>query len=433
MPSQTLAQPLTLPCGAVLKNRLAKAAMTEGLADANDHATAEHAHLYRQWAQGGAGLLITGNVMIDPRFLERPGNVVAHNKEGLNRLSAWAAAATENNTHCWMQISHPGRQCARIVSNQPMSPSDVQLNLLGNFAKPKAMTIQDIQEAIEGYARTASIAKEAGFTGVQIHAAHGYLINQFLSPITNQRTDEWGGDLTHRARFLLAVVDAVRNSVGSDFPVAVKLNSADFQKGGFNLEDSAQVATWLEQAGIDLLEISGGAYEQLRFLGHTGDEDQVENPKINDPEIRESTRVREAYFLEYAKQIKKATQLPLMVTGGFRQVDGIVHAVANDGIAVIGLGRPLCTLPNAPKQLLDGAITELPDESRDLKFGRGLLGNNSSNATIKALNAQGNVAWYYQQILRLAKLQTPSKSKGILLPLIKHFGREYYKAIRRKF
>ena len=256
-----LHDPLELPCGVRLPNRFLKSAMTEGLADARDRATGRLATLYRRWSQGGCGTLVTGNVMIDRRFLERPGNVVIEDRRGLEPLKRWAAAGTAAGNQLWMQISHPGRQCSKMSARRPMAPSEVQLHLFGNFGRPVAMTEGDIQEALDRFARTTGIAREAGFTGVQLHAAHGYLISEFLSPRLNRRSDAWGGGLAARARFLLEAVARTRRAVGDDFPLAVKLNSADFQKGGFSFDESIQVARWLEESGVDLIEISGGTYE----------------------------------------------------------------------------------------------------------------------------------------------------------------------------
>lgn len=423
---------LRLPCGAIIKNRIAKAAMTEGLADVEDNATQGHINLYRTWAKGGSGLLITGNVMVDRRFLERPGNVVIEDRRGLTQLQGWAAAGTQDNTHLWMQISHPGRQCSRIVSTQPLSPSDVQLHLMGNFAKPRSMTEAEIENAISGYANTALIAKEAGFTGVQVHAAHGYLISQFLSPVTNKRTDQWGGSLENRSRFLLCIIRAVRDAVGKAFPIGVKLNSADFQKGGFDLNDSEQVAAWLAQESIDLLEISGGTYEQVRLLGHSGDAEQAE-----DPNIRSSTRQREAYFLDYAKIIQQALdsaghKVPLMVTGGFRSRLTMVEALAEGELDMIGLARPLCADADIPRFLISGHISYAPAYEVDLKIGNGWLGPASKNSFLRAINVQGEVAWFYQQMLQLSELKSARKCQGVLSSFVKHFLREYFIAIRRK-
>ena len=302
-----LARSLPLPCGAVLPNRLAKSAMTEGLSDASARANPRHARLYRRWSEGGAGLLITGNVMVDWRYLERPGNVVVEDDSGIDSLARWAEAGTVGGNHLWVQLSHAGRQSSRMSTARPVAPSAVQLKLSGFFARPRALTEGEILDIVERFAVAAEVVQRAGFSGVQIHSAHGYLSSQFLSPRVNQRDDRWGGSLEHRARFLLATVRAVRARVGPEFPIAVKLNSADFQRGGFELEDAARVAGWLAREGIDLLEISGGTYERLRFF---------EN---NPPEEAESTRAREAYFLTYAQTIRaELGQVPLMVTGGFR-------------------------------------------------------------------------------------------------------------------
>lgn len=419
---------LRLPCGAVLPNRIAKAGMTEGLADIYDNATEGLCNLYRTWSKGGAGLLITGNVMIDRRFLERPGNVVVEDKRGIEPLRRWAAAGTEHGSHLWMQISHPGRQCSRIVSSQPLSPSDVQLHLMGNFAQPRPMTASEIEQAIAGYARTAGIAKEAGFTGVQIHGAHGYLISQFLSPVTNQRRDQWGGSLENRARFLLRVVEEVRAKVGQDFPISVKLNSADFQKGGFTLEESAQVARWLSEAGIDLLEISGGTYEQLYLLGHKGDEAQVETPNV-----RQSTRQREAYFIEYAKVIQEAIDIPLMVTGGFRSRLTMVEALEAGELDMIGLARPICGDPDIARYLLSGQVSYAPAYEQDLRLGNGWLGPASKIPLIRVINVQGEVAWFYRQIIQLSLLKSPNRGIGVLKAFVLHMLREYRIALIRKW
>ena len=215
---------LTLPNGVTLRNRIAKAAMTEGLADEQNRATDRHAVLYRRWAEGGAGMLLTGNVMIDQRYLERPGNVVIdgpQSDEQMARLRQWSSAAREGGADIWMQLSHAGRQSPKIVATEPVAPSAVELGLPGGtFAKPRALNTNEIEAVIQKFVYSASIAKQAGFTGVQIHAAHGYLLSEFLNPLVNQRDDEWGGSLANRARLLLRVVIEVRAQVGSGFPVS---------------------------------------------------------------------------------------------------------------------------------------------------------------------------------------------------------------------
>jgi 2,4-dienoyl-CoA reductase-like NADH-dependent reductase (Old Yellow Enzyme family) len=426
--NSVLGRELRLPCGAVLPNRIAKAAMTEGLADAEDRATDALVTLYRRWSRGGAGLLITGNVMVDRRFLERPGNVVIDDNGGLDELRAWARAGTEAGNHLWMQINHPGRQSSRTSTRKPLSPSDVQLDLAGMFARPRAMTEADIEDAVRRYARVAETARDAGFTGVQIHGAHGYLISQFLSPVTNRREDRWGGSLENRARFLLEVVGAVRQVLGRNYPVGVKLNSADFQKGGFSLEECVRVAGWLGEAGIDLLEISGGTYEQPRLLDHTGEAEGFEEPR------RESTRQREAYFLEYASAIQASAQIPLMVTGGFRSRQAMEDAVSSGETDVVGLARPLCVDPDLPQRLIAGTVDRAESPERDLRLGPGrLLGPASPVFLLKFLNVQGEVAWFYRQIIRLARGEAPDTGLGLRSALFRHFRDEIRLSRRRAF
>jgi len=340
---QPISKSLTLPCGATLPNRLAKAAMTEGLADASNCATEGHARLYGRWSDGGAGLHITGNVMIQRGQLERAGNVVIDGEpDAASRaaLEAWAAAGTRGGNHLWVQISHAGRQTPKAVSAAPIAPSAVPLGIPGGqFAPPRAATQDEIRDFVSRFATAARVVKDAGFTGVQVHAAHGYLLSEFLSPNANKRTDMWGGSLENRARFLIEAVRATRVAVGTDFPIGVKLNSADFQKGGFGADDAEIVAGWLADEGVDLLEISGGTYEQPAMMGQEGLEPVFEEP-MSGESVRASTKAREAYFMNYAARMREVVKIPLMVTGGFRTRAAMNAAVEDDGVGVIGLARP---------------------------------------------------------------------------------------------
>lgn len=431
-----LNQPFTLPCGVTIPNRLCKAAMTEGVANSRLQATQRHATLYKRWAEGGAGILITGNVLIDRYCLERPGNVSIdpapeHGEpEAMDALRAWAKAGTSNGNQLWMQISHAGRQSPRYVTSKPVGPSAVQLELLGNYAAPRALLENEILDLIQRFARVARIAKEAGFTGVQVHGAHGYLLSSFLSPITNQRTDKWGGSLENRARFLLEAVRAVRKAVGANFPVAVKLNSDDFRKGGFSHEDCLQVVKWLNDEQVDLLEISGGTYEQPRLLGHTGSADSV---KDEQPVQRESTKKREAYFLNYARAIREVATMPLMVTGGFRSRDAMQEAL-NEGVCdVIGLGRPLCTHPDTPKQLMNGKIDKAASFEHTLKLAdKGIFSPVSPILPLKLINVLGAQAWYYQQIFRLADGLEAKPSMSLIGSFFKYLFNEWTTAFKVK-
>ena len=425
--SVRLDTPLALPCGARVPNRLMKAAMTEGLADPAGHVTGELETLYRRWSEGGAGILVTGNVMVDGRFLERPGNMVAEDDDARPGLERLARAGTVGGNHLWMQINHPGRQCSRLVNNRPVSASDVRLKILFNFGRPRPLTEDEIDEVIGRYANTARLAVESGFTGVQIHAAHGYLINQFLSPITNRRQDRWGGSLENRARFLLECVRRTREAVGAAVPIAVKLNSADFQRGGFSREDSDQVASWLAAAGIDLLEVSGGTYEQPRLVGRTGSERTAEQP------TRESTRQREAYFLDYTRNMRARLDIPMAVTGGFRNRRFMLEALEGDELDVIGIGRPLCVYADFPRRLITGEVNELPAYEEALRLGSGFFSELSPSDGIRALNLQASVGWFYRQIIQLARDDEPLLDLTARAALARHLHDEYRNGLRRRF
>ncbi len=411
--SVTIASPLALPCGATLKNRIAKGAMTEGLGDAHNRATEAHVRLYRRWAEGGAGMLLTGNVQVDRRYMERPGNVAIdgpQSNEAIAALRDYARAGTANDTHLWMQISHAGRQTPASVNKEPVAPSAKPLEMPGGqFGRPRAMTGAEIEDVIGRFAHVATIARDTGFTGVQIHGAHGYLISEFLSPDVNSRTDEWGGSLENRARLLLEIVRGVRKAVGADFPVSVKLNSADFQRGGFSHEDAIRVAAWLDAEGLDLLEISGGTYEQPRLVGL---DDMTLHPEKSEPR-RESTIAREAYFLEYAKDIRAAVKMPLMVTGGFRTAAGMNAALASATIDLVGLARPLCVDPAIPAKLLAGTARETSAYEKTLRIGPGILGPHSRFNLVKAMNGWGQQGWFCLQLLRMGAGQDPDPRMGV--------------------
>jgi 2,4-dienoyl-CoA reductase-like NADH-dependent reductase (Old Yellow Enzyme family) len=390
-----LAQPLHLPCGAVLPNRISKAAMTEGLATKEGLPTAELELLYGMWSDGGAGMLLSGNIQVDKDHLERPGNVVIDrkpNKAMRSALASWAKAATRNGNHFWAQISHAGRQTQKLVNPNPKAPSAVKLGLPGGqFGEPVPLTKPEIKTIVRRFGVCAAACKEAGFTGVQIHSAHGYLLSQFLSPRSNLRTDEYGGDLANRARALLEVVASVRAAVGPDFPVAVKLNSADFQKGGFGFEDSLQVVQWLEQASVDLIEISGGTYEQPKLLGLQGMEDEEKQ------NVAESTQQREAYFVDFALAMQAKVNIPLMVTGGFRQRAVIEQALETGSADLIGIGRPMCVMTDAPKQLLEG-LDELPRYEDSLSLLPRWLAFLGNLKMVRAVAGFAVTYWYYAQI-----------------------------------
>ena len=403
---------LLLPCGVEIKNRICKGAMTEGLADTQNRATSQHVNLYDRWSSGGAAILLTGNVQVDHRFLERPGNVVIEGQqtnEQLSRLISYAEAGTKNDTHLWMQISHAGRQTPASVAETPVAPSEVQLEMPGaQFGKPRALSHEEILDIIQKFSHCANIAQDTGFTGVQIHGAHGYLISEFLSPDINLREDEWGGTLEKRAKFLIETVRSVRKAVGENFPVSLKLNSADFQKGGFSHEDAIQVATWLNEEGLDLLEISGGTYEQPHLVGI----DMGLNPERAEKR-RESTIAREAYFLDYAKDIRTIFNGPLMVTGGFRSTKGMNNALNEKACDVIGIARPFCIDPDIANKLLNNNVSETPTLEKTMQLGPGWLGLNSPFSVIKGINGWGQQAFWCLNLIRMGEDSDPDLNLGI--------------------
>ena len=342
--TKTMFTPLDLPNGEVIKNRLCKAAMEENLSDAGQVPGLRLFNLYQQWASGELGLILTGNVMVAPDALTGPGGVVLQNESDLHPFRQWAKIATANNTHCWMQINHPGRQVYAAMGETAYSPSDLSLEMGGfskMFAKPTPLNGAQIRRIIERFATTAKLAQDAGFTGVQIHAAHGYLISQFLSPLVNQRTDEWGGCRENRARLLMEVVNEVRARVRPNFCVSVKLNSADFQKGGFDQEDAASVVEKLNEMKVDLVELSGGSYESPAMQG--GSEYKGESSSLK----------REAFFIEFAREIAKVAKMPLMVTGGILNRQVAENALAKDeagfGVEMLGIARGLAFEPHLAK------------------------------------------------------------------------------------
>ncbi len=387
-------QPFTLPCGQTIKNRLLKSAMSEALGTADNHMTSPLATLYGRWAEGGTGLLVTGNIMVDRRALGEPNNVAVEDDADLDLLQAWAQSGTRNDTHLWVQLNHPGKQAPKGLNKETVAPSAIPFkkSLQQYFPVPREMTEAEILDIIERFGRSAKILKRAGFTGVQIHGAHGYLVSQFLSPYHNQRTDQWGGSPENRCRFVMETYRRIRSGVGDNFPVAIKLNSADFQRGGFTEEESLQVIRSLAAEGVDLVEISGGTYEA---------------PAMSGRKIADSTRQREAYFLEFAEKVRTEVKVPLAVTGGFRTIHGISQALASDSLDMVGLARPLAVDPDYSNKLIHGRHPEV--EIKPISTG------------IKAVDKMAlmEVAWYSRQLRRMANGKNPRPQESGLTSFLK--------------
>ncbi|GFD69754.1 NADH:flavin oxidoreductase/NADH oxidase family protein [Alteromonas sp. KUL106] len=332
-----LYSPYTLPCGVTVRNRLVKAAMEENMSSKGNIPGESLYSLYRYWAHGHLGMVITGNVMVDKGAMTGPGGVALEKDTELAPFQKWAKIIKSNGALAVMQINHPGRQVFKAMRGKAIAPSAVPLDMGKHsklFAKPREMTCQDIHDVCKRFVQTAKQAEKAGFDGVEIHAAHGYLLTQFLSPLTNQRQDEWGGSIINRARLLINIVSQVRAVCSKEFIVMVKLNSADFQKNGFSFDDSCEVVNRLEALGVDVVELSGGSYEAPAMQGQTRDD---------------TTLAREAYFLEFAQALVSKTDIPLMTTGGIKRAE-VAEKVVEEGCALVGLASALAITPDLSKK-----------------------------------------------------------------------------------
>ena len=380
-----------LRSGVCLKNRFVKAAMEENLADANQLPSQALFNLYQSWSKGGVGLIITGNVMVDRYAMTGPGGVVLEKDTPLEAFEKWAQQAQLNNTKVVMQINHPGRQVFKRMGGKVLSPSEVALNMgkhSGLFETPKAMSEQEIKDVIKRFVNTALQAKKAGFDGVEIHAAHGYLLSQFLSPLTNKRDDDWGGSIQNRSRLLINIVKQVKEACGEKFILSVKLNSADFQRGGFDIDDASFVINELAPFNLDFIELSGGSYEAPAMQGKSGDD---------------RTLAREAYFLEFAKKLVSESSTPLMVTGGIKRL-AVAQSVVDAGMSLVGLASALAYSPDLIERWLKEPdyIGQIPNVSwRD-----------------KTLSGLANMALVKRQLRRLGANKTSLANASALVSLI---------------
>jgi len=336
--------------------------------------------------------------MVDRKALGEPKNVVLDNHSDLTKFREWSEFGSREDTQIWMQLNHPGKQTPKFLSREPVAPSAIPLGsgLEKVFATLRALSDGEMIEIINKFGTSAKLAKKAGFDGVQIHAAHGYLISQFLSPRHNVRKDKWGGSLENRMRFLLEVYRKIRKEVEDDFPVGIKLNSADFMKSGFSQEDSLHVAKILEEEGIDLIEISGGTYE---------------SPSMTGFKVKESTRRREAYFLEYAEYLKQKINIPLVVTGGFRSGIAMQKALTDESTDMIGLARPLAVEPDFPNKILENQEYASFVDHPSTGF---------SSIDKMAMLA---VTWYEAQLSRMAKGKDPKSSLSAWAAVFQTFSR----------
>lgn len=398
----SLDQSLILPCGAIIKNRIFKSAMSEGLGEKGGSPKPALSRLYSKWAEGGTGLCITGNVMVDSRALGEPGNVVIEDDRHLEALSQWASEAKVKDTHCWVQLNHPGKQAPKGLNKENVAPSAIPFrkDMQAFFETPRELKEKEITDIVQRFGKAAAVVKKAGFSGVQIHGAHGYLVSQFLSPKHNQRTDAWGGSPEKRRKFVTEVYQAIRKAVGKDFPVGIKLNSADFQRGGFTEEESLETIQVLTDLGIDLIEISGGTYEAPAMVGS---------------KASQSTLEREAYFMDFAVKVRKAVAVPLVLTGGFKTYKGMAAAIESGDVDMVGLARLLAIEPDAANKLLAGSN---PDHSiQKIKTGFGPIDRMSVMETV----------WYREQLERIGEGKGPKPGLSAFWVFLKYVFRFVFK------
>ena len=392
---------LDLPNGSTIHNRLCKAAMEENMADAGQIPSQALIQLYDVWSKGQPGIILTGNVMVDPTALTGPGGVVldktTFDQEGNKALfEKWARTGKAHGSQMWMQISHPGRQVYANQGTEVVSASATKVQMAGAekmFATARALSLDDIKALVNRFADTAAAAEASGFDGVEVHAAHGYLVSQFLSPLTNLRDDKYGGSLENRSRFLREIITAIRGRVKSSFGVAVKLNSADFQRGGFDIEDAAQVVGYLNSEKVDFVELSGGSYESAAMMG------------MADDGRAQSTKDREMYFIDFAQDIAKAAKMPIMVTGGVTKYETAEAALAAGNVDIIGLARAFAYAPVLPSDWQAGERLQVHISAASFK-----------NPLLKAL---GTMALTKTQLHLMGDGKAPNPKANAIIAIIK--------------
>jgi len=396
--TSVLSKELRLPNGITLSNRLAQSAMTEHLATGDGAPSGQLIEAYRRFAVSGAALIISGNVMVNGWSLEAPRNVVIEDERHMPQLRQWAATTSGTDARLILQLSLSGRQTQRGLAlagrrQDVATASAVPLTIGGPlFKPPRALTDPEIRQIIAQFTSAARIAAEAGFAGVQIHAAHGYLLSQFLSPLVNQRTDQWGGSVQNRMRMLIEVLRAVKSLTPEAFLLTVKMNVSDFQSGGFDADDALIVAQALENEGVHLIEFSGGTYESSAMIDGGPARDQSGAP--------------EPYFLAHAQRFARQLTVPVMLSGGFRSRTAMIDAVESGAADVIGLARPIAVEPDFPRRILDGSTQVSLAKPQK-------VGNKNIDDLLSG-------AWYQEQIARLGrgKPTLPSRKPVVALAIM---------------
>ncbi len=383
---EVLFQPLGLPCGAILKNRIAKAAMSDSLGDGRGNPTEAQRRLYACWSDGGLGLSIVGEVQCSSEYPEKPGNLVLDINSNLSAFSKLAREGARNRSQLWLQLGHAGAMSHAPIS-VPRGPSAIDVPGL----KCAGMNRQEILDLPALYAKTATMSKELGFGGVEIHAAHGFLLSQFLSPLFNQRNDSYGGSIENRTRLLLEILEEVRFAVGASYPIGLKINSTDELEGGLSSIDALKVISRLDNTNLDLIDISGGTY----FPGAKSASDSAG---------------RGPYFRKFAEQARQHTTIPLMLTGGVKNLRQAVEIISSGDADIVGLGRALALYPDLPNQWATGSNSQ-PEFPRFSSTPEG-----------------GVTAWYTMRLVELGEGQEPGENGDIHRALKVYLDRDVERA-----
>ena len=342
--------------GMTLRNRLVRSATWEGMCDTDGRPTQKLINLYRELAQGGIGLIVSGYTFVRTDGKQLSGKMGIHSDDFVVDYENLTHAVHDAGGKIAIQLVHAGGQAdAKHAGRQPLAPSAVKVAQFSEM--PVELTKAEIGGIVIAFGEGARRARAWGFDAVQFHGAHGYLINQFLSPLTNRRNDEYGGSFENRSRFLLEVYQKVRETVGVDYPVLIKLNAADNLEGGLEIDDAVRAAQELAAAGIDAIEVSAGT-------GASGIKNPARN-RINKPE-------KEAYNLTLARKIKAAVSCPVMVVGGFRSYEVAANAIKDDGMDSIAMARPLIREPGLPNRWMQGDRSPAKCISCSRCFGPGL-------------------------------------------------------------
>lgn len=332
-----LAKKLELPCGTILKNRLVKSAMSDSLGNGQGDSTEQQARLYERWAEGGVALALIGETQVIPDFPEKPGNLVLSDNSDQKALRSLIQRATVNGMQLWPQLGHAGALAHAPIS-LPKGPSALDLPAL----KCGELSSEEIQALPHLYANAALLAKQVGFNGLQIHAGHGFLLSQFLSPLFNRRKDGYGGSIEARSRIILEIIHTVRQAVGSSFPIGIRINATDKLEGGLTEQDALEVIRLLDTTSIDLIDISGGTY-------------------FPDAKSSSDSSAKDApYFRHFSQQAKRITNIPIMLTGGFTKCEQAIDILETGDADMVSLARALVLNPNLPNLWLDG-MNENPD------------------------------------------------------------------------